>query len=99
MLQARFDTDFAQEPVGPDRQGELGPQHLDRHVSVVLPVVGEVHMGHASGPDLATELVTVRQGGPQAIKLVHRGGTHVRPRSGAKKLPLPGLIYRWSVLL
>src|SRR5207249_4639282 len=85
VLEGGLDVDLAQKALGTERGGELGPEHLDRDVAVVLPVVGMVHMGHAPGPDLTIEIVTVRKCGPQAINLVHDGGAHARPWWGARR--------------
>ena len=58
----------------PMRGGELGPEHLDGDLAVVLEVVGEVDRGHAARAELALDAVAVREGGAQsgagsAIKL------------------------------
>src|SRR5439155_1473689 len=101
VLEACLDTDLAQEPVAADRRGELRPEHFDRHVPIVLPVVGEVDVGHAPGADLPIELIAVRERGPQAINLVHHAGTHVGPRWGADRSAPPTLNFAlcWSLLL
>ncbi len=42
MIQARRDLDLVEEAVRPDRLGELGSQDLDRDLTVVLQVAGEI---------------------------------------------------------
>ena len=54
--------DLLEEPLGPDRRGQLGPQDLHRHLAPVLDVFGEVDGGHAAAAELALEPVAVLQG-------------------------------------
>ncbi len=63
MLQVGRGLDLGQEPLGADRGGEFGAQHLERDVAVVLEVVGEVDGGHAALPELALDAVAVGEGG------------------------------------
>ena len=39
--------------------GELGEQHLDRHLAVEQQVAREEHVGHAAAPDALVDLVAV----------------------------------------
>ena len=55
VLQVGGELDLGQEPLGADDRGELGPQHLERHLAVVPEVVGEVDRRHAARADLALE--------------------------------------------
>ena len=41
--------------------GELGEEHLERHRAVEKPVVGAVHLGHATTGDEVVELVALRE--------------------------------------
>ena len=59
----RGDLDLPQEPSGAERGGELGPQHLDRDLAVVLEVLGEIDGGHAALAELALDAVAVGEGG------------------------------------
>ena len=47
MAQLARDLHLAQEPLGAERRGQLGPHHLHRHPALVLLVHGEVHRRHA----------------------------------------------------
>ena len=47
----------ALDEVGVD--GELGEQHLDRHLAVEQQVAGEEHVGHTAAPDPLVDLVAV----------------------------------------
>ena len=66
MLQAGRHLDFAEEPLAAERGGELGPQHLERHLAPVPEILGEVHRGHAAGADLPLDAVAVGEGGGEA---------------------------------
>ena len=58
---------------GPD---QVRSKDLDRHLAVVLEVLGQIDRGHATGPELALDLVAVSQGGGQALQ----GLSQVRSR-------------------
>ena len=58
----------AQEPLGAEHRGELGPQHLERDLAVVPEVVREVDGRHAAGAELALDAVAVRQGPLEAAE-------------------------------
>ena len=74
MLEPGGDLDLAGEPVGAERGGQLGAQHLDRHLAVVLQVLGEVDGGHAALAELALDAVAVGEGRLQSgYRLGHRG--------------------------
>ena len=62
MLQMGDGLDLAQEPLGADHGRELGPQHLDGDLAVVLEVVREIDRGHAALPQLALDPVAVGEG-------------------------------------
>ena len=62
MLQACGELDLPLEPVGPDGDGELRKQHLQRDGAVVLEVASQVDGGHAAAPELALEHVAVAEG-------------------------------------
>src|SRR5437762_1063404 len=48
MLQAGGGLDFPQKAVRPQRVGDLGVQHLDRHLAPVLEIVGQENGRHAA---------------------------------------------------
>ena len=75
VLQGGDGLDFAQEPLGTDHGGELGAEHLDGDLAVVLEIVGEVDGGHAALPQFALEAVAVGHGTGQALAGIgHRAG-------------------------
>jgi hypothetical protein len=58
MLEPRGRTDLAQKAIGAKDRAELGVQHLDGDVPIVLGVVGEVDGGHAPSTELALDDVS-----------------------------------------
>jgi hypothetical protein len=74
MGERRRDPDLAGEPVGTQRGGELGPEHLDGHLALVPEVLGQVDRGHATPAQLALERIPAREGGGEAGEL--GGGGH-----------------------
>ena len=61
MLQPGGELDLALEPLGAERGGQLGVEHLERDRPVVPEVLGEVDRGHAAAAELALEPVAIRQ--------------------------------------
>ena len=75
MGELRGDLDLAQEPLGPERRGNLGAEHLEGDAALVAEVPGEVDRGHPAAAELALDRVAIRQGRLQAGEHVR----HVRP--------------------
>ena len=63
MLQPGGQPDLALEPLGAERGGQLGVEHLERDRAVVAEVLRQVDGGHAAAPELALEPVAVGEGG------------------------------------
>ena len=55
--------DFLHEPLGPEDGGELRPRDLHRDLAVVLQIVGEADVRHATFAQVAFDLVAVGEGG------------------------------------
>ena len=70
MLQVRRDPDLGEEPLGAQHGAQLGIEHLERDVAIVLQVLREVDGGHAAGADLALDPVAVSESGGQALQRV-----------------------------
>ena len=49
VLELGGDLDLAEEPFRAENSGQLGPQYLDRHLTVVFQILGEVDGSHAAG--------------------------------------------------
>ena len=62
MRQPRGDADLAQEPLLADRGAEFLLQNLDRDLAPVLPLLGEMHGGHATVAEQSLYRVTVSEG-------------------------------------
>ena len=73
------DPDLADEPLRAEDRAQLRPEDLERHLAVVLEIVGEVDGRHAAAPELALEGVAVGEGSGEAGELIGVG--HV-PRYG-----------------
>jgi len=66
VVEAGSEPDLPEKSPPPQRFGELGMEHLERDVAVVLDVVGEVDRGHPSRPELALDTITVGEGRSEA---------------------------------
>ena len=71
MLQARRGADLGEEALAAERRAQVGVQHLDGDVAIVLEIVREVHGGHAALAELAVEAVAVGEGGGEAVERAH----------------------------
>ena len=69
VLELGGDLDFPEEPIGPERRGQFRPEDLDRHLAVVLQVLGQIDGGHPALAQFALEPEVVRQGGGDAVEL------------------------------
>ncbi len=75
MLQLGGDPDLAKEPLGPDRGGDLGIEHLDGDLALVAAIPGEKDIGHAAATDLTLYDVAVAQDLLDLIEeIAHAGG-------------------------
>ena len=85
VVQPSGDLDLVQEPGGAHRLGQLGEQHLDRDVTVVLEIVGQEYARHPALAQLALEAVPRGQGVAQSFKKLGHGAS-MSPRR-----PSPGV--------
>src|SRR5690606_8378760 len=63
VLQPRRRADLGEKAFRPEGRAEVGVQHLDGHIALVLEIVGEVDGGHATSPKLALDAVAVGERG------------------------------------
>ena len=61
MLELRDGLDLLREPIGAERGGELGAQHLDGDLAVVLEVEGKIDGRHPAGAELTLDRVPARE--------------------------------------
>jgi hypothetical protein len=76
VLQVGGDGDLAQEPLG--RRRQLRAHHLERHLAVVLQVLGEIHGGHPARAELPLDRVAVGQRRAQPVRLPAHPGAPFR---------------------
>ena len=84
MVEPGRDLDLGQEPLDAQHRAQLGPEHLERDLAVVLEVGGEVDGRHAAGAELALDPVALFQGRGQPRHVAHgalEDGVDVRPTS------------------
>jgi hypothetical protein len=81
VLQAGGDPDLPEEPLGSERGGELGAQHLERDGPIVPEVVGEIDGGHAATAKLALDPIAIGQGGREEGRCVDAQPTPPLPRT------------------
>ena len=62
MLQPGGGADLGEEALGAEGGAEVGMQHLDGDVAIVLEVVREVDRGHAASAEFALDGIAVGQG-------------------------------------
>ena len=75
MHHPRDDLNFLEEPVGADRAGDVGTQHLEGNFALVLAVVRHVHGCHAAATEDAAKVVALADG---ARELERDGARHAK---------------------
>ena len=65
MLELGRELDLAEEALGAERGGELGPEHLEGDQALVPQVAREIDRGHAALPELALDGVAAGEGGSE----------------------------------
>ena len=65
------DLDLGQESLAAQHRAQFGPQHLERHLAVVLEVGGQVDGGHAAGAELPLDAIALFKGGGQGGDVGH----------------------------
>ena len=68
MLQRGGGLDLLHEALGAEHGGELRLEDLDRHLAVVLEVLGQIHGGHAALAQLPLDAVAVGERGGESVK-------------------------------
>jgi hypothetical protein len=63
VLEVGRQLDLGQKALRPDHGGQLRPEHLQRHLTVVADVLCQVDGGHATRTDLPVEPVAIDEGG------------------------------------
>ncbi len=63
-----------EKPIGAEHGRELGPEHLEGDLAVVLHVAREVDRGHPTGAELPLEAVAVGQARAEPLE-AHRAST------------------------
>lgn len=83
MLQLCGGLDLAQEPFPAYGGGEVRMQNLDRDITFVAEIMGEVHRGHATLPELTFEPVAVGEHGAEPRERIAHFVVPLPPRSFA----------------
>jgi hypothetical protein len=65
VLEVRGDPDLLEEPLCPERGGQVGAEDLQGHLPLMADIPGKKDRGHPAGPHLALDLVAVSEGFPQ----------------------------------
>ncbi|MEO8333641.1 MAG: hypothetical protein ABI664_01625 [bacterium] len=68
MLQSRRDVDLLLNARCADRRRQILAQHLDRDISRMPEVVGEIDGGHSARADRSLDAVTSREGASDAFR-------------------------------
>src|SRR5215831_6716560 len=74
MSQACEQLDLAGEALGAERRADLRTKHLERHLSLVLQVLGEIHGRHPARANLALDRVPLGERVAQRFGNDARGG-------------------------
>ena len=80
MLEVRRGVDLGEDPFGAAGGGEIGLEHLERHVAVMPEVPGQIDGGHPALTKLALDAIAALDGCVQARNRIHCV-TFVKPRA------------------
>jgi hypothetical protein len=72
VREAGGDRDFAEEACGPERSGDLGAEHLERHLALLLQIAGDKHNRCPTAPELVVYSVAISQRRANAVNQVDR---------------------------
>ena len=79
MLESRGELDLAEESLGAEAAAEVGTHDLERHLTAVAQVPGDVDRGHAARPELPLDLVASGQRRGEALHdIAHEKGNLAR---------------------
>ena len=68
VVEPSGDLDLGEEPLGAEDRPELGAEHLERDLAVVLEVPGQVDRGHAASPELPLDPIAIAEHGGEAVR-------------------------------
>ena len=77
VLKCSGGLDLGEEPFSADDGGELGTQHLERHLAIVAQVVRDINCRHAAGAEFAFYAIAIGERSDEA----RRGVEHSAPSS------------------
>ena len=63
--------------VGSHRRGQVGPEDLDRHLALVLQILGEIDRRHPTATEFVLDGVVVGEGSFQTLKCVGHRTTNI----------------------
>src|SRR6185312_10109386 len=61
MLKIGGELDLLEEALGAEDGRELGVEHLDSDLAMVLQILGEIHGRHAAGAEFALDAIAIGQ--------------------------------------
>src|SRR3989449_11431555 len=79
VLQVGGYPDLTQEALDPEHGGELGAQHFQGDVAIVLEIPREIYGRHATGTDLAFDSVVLGKGRPETFERIGHSVPNVPP--------------------
>jgi hypothetical protein len=82
VIQTPRDVYLTQEALAAQHCAEFRPQQLERHLPMMLEILGQVHDGHATATELLFYTVAVSEGSLEAVQQVGHGVT--RAGTGVK---------------
>ena len=83
MRQVGRDLDLAEEPLGPERGGEVGPENLQGHLAVMPHIFGQVDRGHPALTKLTLDGIAAGEGSVEAGDGIGHGGEDALKACGA----------------
>ena len=77
MLEVGGDLHFAEETLGAEGGGQVGPEDLDCDLAVVFEVLGQVDRGHPARAEFPLDPVSASEGRCESVLRIGHGGPGV----------------------
>ena len=99
VLQPGGHPDLTQEALDAEHGGELGTQHLQGDVAIVLEIACQIYRCHATGTDFTLDSVVLGEGRPETFERVGHGIPTYRAAKRAARAAPRNPFYRSRVPL
>lgn len=81
MIEVRGDPDLGEEALGAQHHRQLGSEHLERYLPLVLQLRREIDRGHSPRAELTLDAIAVLDRREEELTLTGQDTSGVEPRA------------------